>query len=76
MAALFVDNGALLVHYVIVLEQALTNAEVVLFDLALCTFDAVVYHLGLNHLAVLKAELVHYTGNSFRGEQTHEVVFE
>ena len=76
MATLLVDNSTLLVHHVVIFQQALTNTEVVLFYLALCTFDAIINHLGLNHLAVLEAQLIHYASNALRSEQTHQVVFQ
>jgi hypothetical protein len=40
VATLLVDNGALLVHHIVVLQQTLTNTEVVLLDLLLGTLDA------------------------------------
>ena len=38
--------------------------------------NAVVDHFGFNHFAFLKAELVHDAGNSFAGEETHELVLQ
>ena len=76
VAAFLVDHGALLVHHVVVFEQALTHSEVVLFDLLLCTLDAVVDHRVLDHLAVLEAEAVHDLGDALAGEQAHELVLE
>ena len=69
--ALLVDDRALLVHHIIVFQQAFADTEVVLFFLLLGAFDAVVYHLGLDHLAILEAELVHNAGNAIVGEETH-----
>ena len=40
VAALLVDDGTLLVHHVVVLNQALTDTEVVLFDFLLGALDA------------------------------------
>ena len=69
--ALLVDDRTLLVHHIIILQQALTDTEVVLFFLLLGALDAVVYHLGLDHLAILEAKLVHDAGNAIVGEETH-----
>ena len=71
MVALLVDDRTLLVHHIIILQQALTDTEVVLFFLLLGALDAVVYHLGLDHLAVLETKLVHDAGNAIVGEETH-----
>ena len=69
--ALLVDDRTLLVHHIIILQQALTDTEVVLFFLLLGALDAVVYHLCLDHLAILEAKFVHNAGNSIVGEETH-----
>ena len=76
MAALFIYYSALLVHHVVVFEQALTDTEVVLLDLLLCTLDTLGYHRTLDHLAFLESEAVHHTGDTLGGEKTHEFVFE
>ena len=40
MATAFIDDGTLLVHYVIIFQQTLTDTEVVLLNLLLCALDA------------------------------------
>ena len=75
MTALLIDDGTLLVHYVVVLEQALTHAEMVLLDLLLGALNALRDHRTLNHLAFLEAKTVHDAGNTLAGKQTHELVF-
>ena len=76
MAAFLVDDGALLVHHVVVFKQALADAEVVLLYLALRAFDAAVDHGRLNHFAVLESQLVHDACDAFGGKESHQVVFE
>ena len=76
VVALFVDDRALLVHHVVVFEEAFTDAEVILLDLLLCAFDGVVYHLRLYHLAVLESQFVHNVGDALGGEEAHKVVLE
>ena len=74
VTALLVDNGALLVHHIIVLEQMLTNTEVVLLDLLLCALDVLGDHTTLDALTLLEAQTVHHRGDALRAEQTHELV--
>ena len=76
MTTLGIHNGTLFVHYVIIFQQAFTDAEVIFFHLLLCTFDGVGNHLMFNHLTFLEAEAVHHTGNTVGGEQTHQFVFQ
>ena len=76
MAALLVDHGTLLVHHVVVLQEVLTDTEVVLLHLALCTLDALADHWTLDTLAVLEAQAVHHLGNTLRGEETHQFVLQ
>ena len=76
VAALLVDYGTLLVHHVIVLNQALTNTEVVLLNLLLCALNALRNHWALNHLAILESQAVHYRCYTLRSEQTHQLIFE
>ena len=76
VAALLVDHGTLLVHHVVVLREVLTDTEVVLLHLALCTLDALADHWTLDTLAVLEAQAVHHLGNTLRGEETHQFVFQ
>ena len=76
VAALLVDDGTLLVHHVVVLQQALTDAEVVFLDLLLGTLNLLGNHGALNHLALLEAQTVHDGGDTLGTEQTHQLVFE
>ncbi len=76
VAAFFIDNGALLVHHVIVFEQMLADAEVVLFDFLLGAFDGLVDNGRFDYFAFFYAETVHDFGNALAGKQTHQVVFQ
>ena len=76
VTALAIDNGTLLVHDVIVLQQALTDTEVVLLDLFLCALYLLRNHRTLQHLAFLETELIHHGGDALRTEQTHQLVFQ
>ena len=76
VAAFGVNNGTLLVHYVVIFQQSFTDTEVVFFHLLLCTLDRVGDHLVLDHFAFLETEFVHYTGNTVGREQTHQVIFQ
>ena len=75
MLALFVYNGTLLVHHVVVFEQALTYAEVVFLNLFLCMLDAARNHRALDTVALLKPELVHHACNALACKKTHKLVF-
>ena len=76
MAAFGIDNGTLLVHDVVIFQQALTDTEVVFFHFLLCTFDGFGNHSVFNHLAFLETELVHDTGDAVGREEAHQVIFQ
>ena len=74
MVAFCVDHITLLVHHVIILDEALTNTEVVLLHFLLCTLDRRRYHVMFNHLALLEAHLIHQACQAIRTEHTHQVI--
>ena len=76
VATLLVDDRTLLVHHVIVFQQVLTHAEVVLLHLLLRVLDAAGNHAVLDHLAVLEAKAVHHLGDTFAGEESHQLVLD
>ena len=76
MTTLGIHNGTLFVHYVIIFQQAFTDAEVIFFHLLLCTFDRLGNHRMLNHIPFLMSQTVHHPDYTFRAEQTHQVVLE
>ena len=76
VTTLFIDNGTLTVHHVIILQEVLTDTEVVFLNLALGTLDALADHRTLDTLAILETKTVHYLCNTFRSEQTHQLIFQ
>ena len=76
VATLLINHRTLFVHHVVVFQQTLAHAEVVLFHLLLGTLDGIADHLVFNHLAVFKAQLVHHPGNPFASKQTHQLVLQ
>ena len=62
VATALVDDLTLGVHHVIVLEEALTDTEVVFLDLLLGALDSLVEHAVLEYFTFLKAHLVHHSG--------------
>ena len=76
VTAFLVDDLALGVHHVVVFQQALTHAEMVLFHLLLRPFYGTRNHGRLDDVAFLVAHTVHNGRNPLGGEQTHQVVFQ
>ncbi len=76
VAAAAVDALALRIHHIIVLQEALTHAEVVLFDLLLGALDGLGHHGMLDDFAFDVAHSVHQAGDTLRAKQTHEVVLQ
>src|SRR4051812_1411993 len=78
LVAVPVDDLALLVHDVVVLEDALADEEVLLLHLALRVLDLLREHLGLDRLLLalvgLGAEAVEDPVDPVAREQAHEVV--
>ena len=76
MAAAGINHFALGVHHIVVFEQVLTDTEVVLLYLTLRAFDRPRHHTGLDHFAFLQSHSVHQSGDPFRTEQPHQVIFQ
>ena len=74
--ALGVDDLALLVHHVVVLQDVLADAEVAALDGALRVFDAVREHLRLQAGVFVGIEGVVDLFHPFAAEALDEVVFE
>src|SRR4029079_1469905 len=72
--ALLVDDDALLVHHVVVLEDVLPRDEVLLLDLLLCVLDLLREEFRLHRLVVRNLETLDDPIDPIAGEQTHEVV--
>src|SRR4028118_246606 len=77
LVAVLVDDPALLVHHVVVLEHALADEEVLLLDLALGLLDLLREDPRLDGelvaLLVVVAEAVEDVVDPVAGEQAHEV---
>ena len=76
MTTLLIDHSTLFVHHIIVLNQALTDTEVVLLNLLLGALDALRDHRTLDHLAILESQTVHDRCDTLRGEQSHQLILE
>src|SRR5690242_12828503 len=77
IGALGVDDLALIVGDVVVLEQVLTSVEVVRFDLALGALDLFREHAALDHFAFLHAGGLQPAFDALGvTEDAHQVVFE
>ena len=74
LTALFVDDITLGVHHIVIFQQTLAHAVMVLLHLALCTLNGSRNHGTLNHFAFLESHLVHHACNLFRTEQTHQLI--
>ena len=75
-APLAIDNLALLVHDLVILQQVLTNAEVVALDLLLRLLNGVRQHLMLNLLILRHAQRVEHSHQTLGAEETHQVVLQ
>ena len=64
VATTLVDDLTLGVHHVIVLEEALTDTEVVFLDLLLGALDGLVEHAVLEYFTFLEAHLIHHSGKA------------
>ena len=74
LAALAVDDVALLVHDVIVFEDALTGLEVAALDRALRLLDGVGEHLMVKRGVLIDLHGVHKAGEPVGAEETHDIV--
>ena len=76
VTAFLVDDLTLRVHHVVIFQQMLTHAEVVLFDFLLRLLDLLRNHRMLNDFAFLQAHTVHDACDALGAEHTHQVVFQ
>src|SRR5262249_39779775 len=74
LPTLRVDDGALLVEHVVVLEDVLAHDEVLLLDLLLRVLDLAREDRGLHRLVLLDLEPLHDLLDAVAGEQPDEVV--
>ena len=71
-----IDGLTLIIHDVIILEESLTDTEVVFLDLTLSLLDTVGQHSALKSILIGHSELVHSSGNLVGAEKTHKFVLE
>src|SRR5690606_809725 len=71
-----VDDLALLVHYIVVLEQPFARLEVLHLDPLLRAADGARHERVRDDLAFLRTELLHHGRDALRVEEAHEVVLE
>ena len=73
---LCINDLTLLIHDLVIFQQVLSDTKVVILDLFLCTFDGVGKHLMFDLLAFFHAKRIEDTHQTFRTEQTHQVIFQ
>ena len=71
-----VDGFALLVHDVVVFEDVFPVRKVLTFNTLLRILDLLGNKSRLDGDAFFHAKALHDSGNAFRGEYAHQVVFE
>src|SRR5690606_19400616 len=76
LGALLIDDLALVVGVVVVVQQVLADVEVVRLDLALRLLDLPADHAVLQRLVFLHAGELHQLGHPFGGEDAHQRVFQ
>ena len=76
MVTFFIHNIPLLVHHVIIFQQAFTDAKVVFFHFLLRPFDRLGDHAVLDHFAFFITHAVHKARDTLTAEHTHQVVFQ
>ncbi len=76
LPAFAVDDLALLVHDVVVLENRLANLVVVVLDFALRALDRARDHLGFDRSLVGEADHLHHALNALGAEEAHDFIFE
>ena len=74
LAALGIDQVALLVHDVVIFQHALTRLEVAALHGLLGLLDRTGEHLGVQRRILFHLERVHHAHNTLRTEQTHDVI--
>ena len=76
LPALRIDGFTLLIHNLIVLQEVLTDAVVVVLDLLLGILDGLGQHLVLNLLSFRHAHGVKHIHQPLGTEQLHQVIFQ
>ena len=74
LQTLTVNDAALCIHYIVILQYALTDGEVAPFDLALCRFNRLCEHTGFNRLILFYIQARHQRLNPLAAEQPHQII--
>ena len=74
LAALAIDDLALLVHHVVVLQHVLTDLKVAALQLFLGALQRAGDHPVLNGGILVQLEGIHQVGNAVTAEQAHQVI--
>ena len=75
LVALLIDVVALIVGYVVELQQVLAGVEVLPFHAPLSLLDGTVDHAVFDGLALFQAQRLHEVAHPLRREDAHEIVF-
>ncbi|MPN20947.1 hypothetical protein SDC9_168326 [bioreactor metagenome] len=76
LAALAIDDLALLVHHVVVFQHGLSGLEVPRLHGGLGVFDGLGEHFALNGRVLVQIHPLHDTGNPVAAEQAHQIVLQ
>ena len=71
-----IDVGTLLVHHIIVLQETLTDTEVILLNTLLSISYSVGDHTALYALPFLKSECIEHLHDTVGGEEAHQLILE
>ena len=73
--ALTIDDFALTIHDIVIINQVFTNFKVVRFNLLLCPFNRLGNHTMLNRLVFGHLELFHNERNAMRAKDAQQIIF-
>ena len=69
-----VDDGALLIHHVVILQRAFADGEVLLLHFALGALDSVIEPTVLDGFTFLQSKTRHHACEAVAPEEAHEVI--
>src|SRR5699024_4015801 len=69
-----VDNLALLVEDLVVLENVLTHLKVLVLNLCLRALNGIGHHLGVNRNIIWNIQAVHHVFHGLANETHHELI--
>ena len=71
---LLIDNGTLLVQYIVIFQHGFTNVKVAAFHLLLGVFQRFADHLDLDGHGVIHTDFVQHGFKAVTAKQTHQIV--